>query len=216
MDPYRSASPIPQQGRGGDSFRGAVSPGPDPYRRTASPGPDPYRSASPRPQQHDSFRRTRSPGPSNQSSRKDPYRRSPSPAPHQLQDGSYPRSISPGPGGEPQPNYYRSASPAPAQQQYHPRESMRQRSKSAADLSQSNSQMRHSMSLPAVSSDGRKIIRYSKAAYDYRAAIPEEVSFRKGDILLVLLMQEDGWWEVEVLNSRRRFGLAPSNFLVNL
>ncbi|KAA8911951.1 hypothetical protein TRICI_003637 [Trichomonascus ciferrii] len=216
MDPYRSASPIPQQGRGGDSFRRAASPGPDPYRRTASPGPDPYRSASPRPHQHDSFRRSRSPGPgqgpSNQSSRKDPYRRSPSPAPHQLQDSSYPRSVSPGPGGEPQPNYYRSASPA---QQYHPRESMRQRSKSAADLSQSNSQMKHSMSLPAVSSDGRKIIRYSKAAYDYRAAIPEEVSFRKGDILLVLLMQEDGWWEVEVLNSRRRFGLAPSNFLVN-
>lgn len=230
-DPYRSASPMLQQN---DSFarRGGgrtASPAPQQYPsyRSASPGPpppsvqDPYRSASPKPQQHDSFRRSRSPGPP--PPQQDPYGRSPSPQPQQ----DYRRSHSPAPQGN---NYYRSASPGPQQQQYHqgpqqrqpppqqqdPRQSMRPRSKSAVDLQQSNSQMRHSQSLPSVSSDGRKVIRYSKAAYDYRAAIPEEVTFRKGDILLVLLMQEDGWWEVEVLNSRRRFGLAPSNFLVNL
>lgn len=66
---------------------------------------------------------------------------------------------------------------------------------------------------PTVSRDGRPVLRHSRAAYDYRAAIPEEVSFRKGDVMSVLRMQDDGWWEVEVLSSGR-FGLAPSNFLV--
>lgn len=69
--------------------------------------------------------------------------------------------------------------------------------------------------LPNVSRDGRPILRYSRAAYDYRAAIPEEVSFRAGDVLLVVRMLEDGWWEAEVLNDGR-MGLAPSNFLKNL
>ncbi|KAK9493643.1 hypothetical protein V1508DRAFT_396806 [Lipomyces doorenjongii] len=68
--------------------------------------------------------------------------------------------------------------------------------------------------LPAYSRDGREVIGYARAMYDYRAAIPEEVSFRKGDILLILHIQEDGWWEAEVFGPRSRpqLGLAPSNF----
>lgn len=70
--------------------------------------------------------------------------------------------------------------------------------------------------LPRVSSDGRPVISYSRSQYDYRAAIPEEVSFRKGEVMLVLRMQDDGWWEVEVYGRGQRAGLAPSNFLADL
>lgn len=69
--------------------------------------------------------------------------------------------------------------------------------------------------LPQRTSDGRRVLKHSRALYDYRAAIPEEVSFRKGDILLITHLQEDGWWDSEVLGSRK-FGLAPSNFLTDV
>lgn len=69
--------------------------------------------------------------------------------------------------------------------------------------------------LPGVTRDGRRVLRYCRAAFDYRAAIPEEVGFRAGDILLVVRMLEDGWWESEVLEDGR-MGLAPSNFLKNM
>lgn len=69
--------------------------------------------------------------------------------------------------------------------------------------------------LPQRTSDGRRVLKHSRALYDYRAAIPEEVSFRKGDILLITYLQEDGWWDSEVLGAQR-FGLAPSNFLADV
>lgn len=69
--------------------------------------------------------------------------------------------------------------------------------------------------LPSVTTDGRRVIKHSRAQYDYRAAIPEEVTFRKGDLLLITEMQEDGWWDCEVANAGGAFGLAPSNFLVD-
>ena len=54
--------------------------------------------------------------------------------------------------------------------------------------------------------------------YTYSAAIPEELSFSKGDILAVLRIQDDGWWEAEVKESARGGmpkppGLVPSNYL---
>jgi hypothetical protein len=53
--------------------------------------------------------------------------------------------------------------------------------------------------------------------YSYTAAIPEELSFSKGDILAVLRLQDDGWWEAEVKESTRGIkggiGLVPSNYL---
>ncbi|GMM49334.1 hypothetical protein DASB73_002920 [Starmerella bacillaris] len=69
--------------------------------------------------------------------------------------------------------------------------------------------------LPDVTSDGQPVIKHAKAIYDYRAAIPEEVSFRKGDVLLVVEMQEDGWWYCQV-NGTEKYGLAPHNFLKTL
>lgn len=50
--------------------------------------------------------------------------------------------------------------------------------------------------------------------YLYTAAIPEELSFAKGDILAVLRLQDDGWWEAEVVGKGNAgCGLVPSNYL---
>lgn len=54
--------------------------------------------------------------------------------------------------------------------------------------------------------------------YTYTAAIPEELSFNKGDVLGVLRLQDDGWWEAQVKESVKGsrvggIGLVPSNYL---
>lgn len=49
--------------------------------------------------------------------------------------------------------------------------------------------------------------------YTYNAAIPEELSFGKGDVLSVIRLQDDGWWEAEVTNAHGHPGLVPSNYL---
>jgi hypothetical protein len=49
--------------------------------------------------------------------------------------------------------------------------------------------------------------------YSYTAATPEELGFAKGDILAVLGLQDDGWWEAEVTTKKGRYGLVPSNYL---
>ncbi|KAL8730509.1 MAG: hypothetical protein Q9181_004636 [Wetmoreana brouardii] len=61
--------------------------------------------------------------------------------------------------------------------------------------------------------DGRPILEFARALYLYNAAIPEELSFAKGDVLAVLNMQDDGWWEAEVTGKSGRPGLVPSNYL---
>ena len=104
-----------------------------------------------------------------------------------------------------------------------PEPSMRDRSKSMSDGRQ-------------FSKDGRPILQFGKllqptsipflcvvlkclrillarALYLYRAAIPEELSFGKGDVLAVLRFQDDGWWEAEVTGKSGRPGLVPSNYL---
>lgn len=53
----------------------------------------------------------------------------------------------------------------------------------------------------------------ARALYMYQAAIPEELSFSKGDMLAVLRHQDDGWWEAEVVGRAGRPGLVPSNYL---
>lgn len=52
--------------------------------------------------------------------------------------------------------------------------------------------------------------------YSYTAAIPEELGFQKGDILAILRMQDDGWWEAEIMNNPAPPGLVPSNYLQNI
>ena len=49
--------------------------------------------------------------------------------------------------------------------------------------------------------------------YMYQAAIPEELTFAKGDVLAVLRHQDDGWWEAEVCGKTAGPGLVPSNYL---
>ncbi|KAH7088212.1 hypothetical protein FB567DRAFT_441585 [Paraphoma chrysanthemicola] len=61
--------------------------------------------------------------------------------------------------------------------------------------------------------DGRIILHYSRAMYNYNAQIPEELGFQKGDILAVLRLQDDGWWEAEAVGKTGRPGLVPSNYL---
>ena len=58
----------------------------------------------------------------------------------------------------------------------------------------------------------------ARAMYSYAAAIPEELTFAKTDILAVLRLQDDGWWEAEVKESSKgsqlgSVGLVPSNYL---
>ncbi|PYH98293.1 SH3 protein [Aspergillus ellipticus CBS 707.79] len=63
------------------------------------------------------------------------------------------------------------------------------------------------------SRDGRPILHFARAMYSYSAAIPEELGFTKGDVLSVIRLQDDGWWEAEITTSRTRPGLVPSNYL---
>ncbi len=61
-------------------------------------------------------------------------------------------------------------------------------------------------------------VETARAMYSYSAAIPEELTFTKGDILAVLRLQDDGWWEAEVKESAKgsrlgAVGLVPSNYL---
>ncbi|KAF7714600.1 Uncharacterized protein PECH_008332 [Penicillium ucsense] len=63
------------------------------------------------------------------------------------------------------------------------------------------------------SRDGRPILHFARAMYNYSAAIPEELGFTKGDVLAVIRLQDDGWWEAEITNARGHPGLVPSNYL---
>ena len=53
----------------------------------------------------------------------------------------------------------------------------------------------------------------ARAMYAYQAMIPEELSFQKGDTMAVLRVQDDGWWEAEVVGQMGGWGLVPSNYL---
>ena len=52
--------------------------------------------------------------------------------------------------------------------------------------------------------------------YMYQAQIPEELGFSKGDVLAVLRLQDDGWWEAEIVGRLGARGLVPSNYLQTL
>ena len=45
--------------------------------------------------------------------------------------------------------------------------------------------------------------------YSYSAAIPQELSFSKGDVLAILRLQDDGWWEAEEI--LRTYGLMDES-----
>lgn len=81
-------------------------------------------------------------------------------------------------------------------------------------------QMRGEMSnsvAPVVGMVGKPILHYARAMYSYSAAIPEELSFSKGDILAIYRLQDDGWWEAQIVKGRQgvgTVGLVPSNYLL--
>ncbi|CAM9023819.1 unnamed protein product [Wickerhamomyces anomalus] len=54
--------------------------------------------------------------------------------------------------------------------------------------------------------------KISKAIFDFKATIEGELSFKENDLLLVVHMQDDGWWECEKLDNGKT-GLAPYNYL---
>ncbi|KAF9812603.1 hypothetical protein IEO21_06125 [Rhodonia placenta] len=64
--------------------------------------------------------------------------------------------------------------------------------------------------------DGRGVLFYVKALYDYQATIDEEFDFQSGDIIAVTATPEDGWWSGELLDEARRQPgrhVFPSNFV---
>ncbi|KAI0069934.1 hypothetical protein K474DRAFT_1713771 [Panus rudis PR-1116 ss-1] len=68
----------------------------------------------------------------------------------------------------------------------------------------------------AYTEDGRGILFYVKAMYDYQATIDEEFDFQAGDIIAVTDTPEDGWWSGELLDEARRQPgrtVFPSNFV---
>ncbi|KAJ7826896.1 hypothetical protein B0H14DRAFT_2517269 [Mycena olivaceomarginata] len=68
-----------------------------------------------------------------------------------------------------------------------------------------------------TTSDGKWIMFYVKALFDYRATIDEEFDFQEGDIIAVTATPEDGWWSGELLDDGRRVPgkhIFPSNFVV--
>lgn len=69
--------------------------------------------------------------------------------------------------------------------------------------------------LPSFSSEGFPVIVHCRAKYSYTPAIPEELAFKKRDILLILHKQPDGWWFAENMRTGDS-GVAPSNYLTEI
>ncbi|TDL16909.1 hypothetical protein BD410DRAFT_754900 [Rickenella mellea] len=64
--------------------------------------------------------------------------------------------------------------------------------------------------------DGRPVLFYVKALYDYSATIDEEFDFQSGDVIAVTSTPEDGWWTGVLLDDTRRIPgrtVFPSNFV---
>ena len=189
---YRSTSPNPYAGtvRGGTQSN-AQNFGSDYHRYNSNSQPDLARSVSPAP-----FTGGRHSG-GDMSIQL-------APAPEDPYGSSRGRHASGRPttsSGRPMSQYGVHGGPPSSQQQV--AIPTRTRSKSLADGRQLNSQ-------------GRPIMHFARAQYNYTAAIPEELSFAKGDTLAVLRLQDDGWWEAEIAGKPSRPGLVPSNYLTTL
>ncbi|KAL2810677.1 hypothetical protein BJX63DRAFT_401446 [Aspergillus granulosus] len=204
----RAVSPLPQFRKPQTSVPRAVSPQPQ-FRQQQTSVP---RAVSPQPQ----FRR-----PQTSASRA----ASPNDFAKQSAQNSMPRSVSP------QPQFRQQNRPSSAggmelqlsqpSDMYNegfgsPRESRRPMSYYDGGSQRSRSRSR-SMAVAdpgrQFSRDGRPILHFARALYSYTAAIPEELGFSKGDVLSVIRLQDDGWWEAEVTTTRLRTGLVPSNYL---
>lgn len=64
--------------------------------------------------------------------------------------------------------------------------------------------------------EGKPVLFYVKALFDYQATIEEEFDFQAGDVIAVTATPEDGWWSGELLDEARRQPgrhIFPSNFV---
>ncbi|KAL9129541.1 MAG: hypothetical protein Q9217_002028 [Psora testacea] len=194
--PMRSTSPRPgYQARETQGLPRAASPNPHGGRSRQAPSSSPSKPSYSQRNSPNEFSRVPSPQP--QFPRQE--------RPHS--SGNMALQLSDGPNGHGQRarggnvgrpmSYYGGQ---PSQQQAPDPNAGRARSKSTADGRK-------------YTADGRPILQFARAMYMYRAAIPEELSFAKGDILAVLRFQDDGWWEAEVTGKQGMPGLVPSNYL---
>ncbi|KAI9792031.1 MAG: hypothetical protein M1833_001280 [Piccolia ochrophora] len=221
---HRTGSQPRSAARGGQDVPRALSPAPP---RSTSPRPglhndqrQDYHSSSPTPHSARSRPRSNTASPAKRGSDQGSFRTSDQhrpgssgshdsqlqlapaqgAAPEESYGGSQRSRGRPGTNARPTSYYGREGPDAyggpPAQQ------NSRMRSKSVADGR-------------SYTPEGRPILHYARAMYMYQAAIPEELSFAKGDILAVLRLQDDGWWEAEVTGKQGRPGLVPSNYLLN-
>ncbi|KAJ2840692.1 formin-binding protein [Coemansia sp. 'formosensis'] len=68
---------------------------------------------------------------------------------------------------------------------------------------------------PSTSESGKEILFYVKVLYDYDAENDKELTIRDGDVISVLAVSADGWWEGEMTDRRTGRplqGTFPSNF----
>ncbi|KAF2262785.1 hypothetical protein CC78DRAFT_569516 [Lojkania enalia] len=197
--------------RGGSPAHGAIP-------RATSPNP----MASPKPMYAQSRPGSRAAGPGSRAVSPQPQFRQSYDRPSSSRGSDMALQLAPGPGSErgegsvyggsqrgrsgggqrPTSSYYGNGSDVGYGVSVSSQLSTRARSKSVAEPRQ-------------YTKDGRMILHYSRAMYMYQAQIPEELSFAKGDILAVLRLQDDGWWEAEVMGKNGRPGLVPSNYLQN-
>ncbi|KIW46717.1 uncharacterized protein PV06_02363 [Exophiala oligosperma] len=232
----RSRSPAP-----GMNPR-AASPQPqNQYQRSRSPAPGMPRAASPQPQRQDPYMRSRNPGPGmmQQQQQGGSQYRAASPNPYggrprgqgsasrqgsgmemQLSSSDVTRYDGSG-SGRGRQSMMRPTSSFGGdryQQGYDGRES-RQRGGGGGGMDVELKRERSKSLANIPFRPGQpQVLHYARAMYTYTAAIPEELSFSKGDILAVLRLQDDGWWEAEVRESVKGtrsggVGLVPSNYL---
>lgn len=197
--PTRSVSPRPGIAESRQSYRSA-SPNPSSYQHTQARSFDQshYRGTPP-----NEFARSVSPAPNRQQSRYSGGDMSLqlAPAPEDSYNSRRGGRPTTSQSNRPMSSYYGSSNDRPSSQQAVA--IPRQRSKSVADGRQFNR-------------EGRPILHFARAQYSYTAAIPEELSFQKGEMLAVLRLQDDGWWEAEIAGANKRPGLVPSNYLQSI
>ncbi|KAI8320563.1 hypothetical protein GQ54DRAFT_290987 [Martensiomyces pterosporus] len=95
-----------------------------------------------------------------------------------------------------------------------------QRTPSVAGSYQAPSQMQQRASSSSADpqsgdSSNKEILFYVRALYDYDAEAETELSIRDGDVISVLSVSPDGWWEGELTDratGQPRRGTFPSNF----
>ncbi|KAJ1852784.1 formin-binding protein [Coemansia sp. RSA 1822] len=82
-------------------------------------------------------------------------------------------------------------------------------------MMQQRSMSRVEQSSNSVSESGKEILFYVKVLYDYDADNGKELTIREGDVISVLAVSADGWWEGEMTDRRTGRpiqGTFPSNF----